>query len=321
MKAAIRHEYGSPDRVEIGEVQKPTARDHEVLIEVCAVSLNASDCESLAGTPVYTRMWGLFRPKFKTLGSDIAGRVEAVGKNVERLKPGDEVFGDIMGRFGGFAEYVCVPEDALTLKSPSLSFEEAAALPQAALVALQGLRDKGKVRAGQMVLINGAGGGSGTFAIQIAKLSGANVTGVDSGPKLDMMRSIGADHVVDYTREDFTKSGERYDLILDLVARRSILDLKRALSRNGVYVLAGGSMGQIFQTLILGSLISMTGSKKMGVLAVHQNRREDLIYIGNLIETGKIRVIIDKQYPLGEVKEALRYLADGHALGKVVITM
>lgn len=321
MKAAIRHEYGSPDRVEIGEVQKPTPRDHEVLIEVCAVSLNASDCESLTGTPVYTRMWGLFRPKFKILGSDIAGRVEAVGKNVEHLKPGDEVFGDIMGHFGGFAEYLCVPEDALMLKSPSLSFEEAAALPQAALVALQGLRDKGKVRAGQKVLINGAGGGSGTFAIQIAKLSGANVTGVDSEPKLDMMRSIGADHVVDYTREDFTRSGERYDLILDLVARRSIFDLKRALSRNGVYVLAGGSMGQIFQTLILGSLISMTGSKKMGMLAVEQNRREDLIYIGNLIETGKIRVVIDKQYPLGDVQEALRYLGDGHALGKVVITM
>jgi len=318
MKAAVRHDYGSPDGVELVEIDKPTAGDDEVLVEVRAVSLNASDWEALTGRPVYVRMWGLLRPKYKVLGSDIAGRVEAVGSNVTRFQPGDEVFGDVLGRWGGLAEYACVPADALMLKPAGMSFEEASAVPQAGCVALQGLRDAGRIQSGQRVLINGAGGGAGTFAVQLAKHFGAEVTGVDSGMKVDLMRSLGAEHVIDYRREDFTKNGQRYDLILDFVACRSIFDSKRALSPGGRYVAVGGSVPRILEAVVLGRLISMTG-KKMGVLAAEPNK--DLDVMIELIEAGTVAPVIDRRYPLSEAPQALRYLGEGRALGNVVVTV
>jgi NADPH:quinone reductase-like Zn-dependent oxidoreductase len=265
-------------------------------------------------------LFGLLKPKIKILGCDIAGQVEAVGRNVKQFQPGDEVFGDISGcGFGGFAEYVCARENALVLKPASMTFEEAAAIPQAAILALQGLRGKRQIQSGQKVLINGAGGGAGTFAVQIAKSFGAEVTGVDSTRKLDIMRSIGADHVIDYTKEDFTKSGQRYDLILDMAAHHSIFDYKRALSPKGIYVMVGGSMFRLFQVMFLGSLISMTTSKKMGILAHKPNK--DLAFMKELLEAGKVVPVIDKRYPLSEVPEALRYFGEGHAKGKLVITL
>ena len=319
MKAIVYTEYGLPDVLELKEVEQPTPKENEVLIKVHAVSVNASDWDFLRGTPLYIRMWGLLKPKHKILGSDIAGRVESVGGNVKQFQPGDEVFGDILYRWGGFAEYVCAPENELMLKPASMTFEQAAAVPQAALVALQGLRDKGKIQPGHKVLINGAGGGSGTFAVQIAKLLGAEVTGVDSTGKLDLMRSIGADHVIDYTQEDYTRNGQHYDLILDFVAFRSIFDTKRALSPKGTYVLVGGPLARIFQVLFLGPWISLTEGKKMGVLGAKPNKH--LAYMTGLIEAGKIVPVIDRRYPLNEVPEALRYLGGGHTKGKVVITL
>jgi NADPH:quinone reductase-like Zn-dependent oxidoreductase len=320
MKAIVYEKYGPPDVLALKEVEKPVPKDGELLIKVHATSVNASDCEFLRGAPLYVRMWGLLKPKIKILGSDIAGQVEAVGRKVKRFQPGDEVFGDIIYRKGGFAEYVCAPEDALALKPAGMTFEEAAAMPQAAVVALQGLRDKGHIGPGQKVLINGAGGGSGTFAVQIAKLFGAHVTGVDSAKKLEMMRSIGADRVIDYVQEDFTKNGQCYDLILDFVAYRSIFDCKRALSVKGIYVMVGGSMARILQAVILGPWISMTGRKKMGILAWKANRR-DLVFMTELFEAGKVVPVIDRCYPLSEVSEALRYLGEGDAKGKLVITL
>jgi NADPH:quinone reductase-like Zn-dependent oxidoreductase len=242
-----------------------------------------------------------------------------VGRKVKKFHPGDAVFGDILGRWGGFAEYVCAPEDALMLKPAGMTFEEAATIPQAALVALQGLRDKGKIQPGQNVLINGAGGGSGTFAVQIAKLFGATVTGVDSTLKLGLMLSIGADQVIDYTQEDFTRNGQQYDLILDFVASRSIFDYKRALTPGGMYIMVGGSLSHIFQTFFLGSLISLTTSKKMGILGAKPNK--DLVFMIELIESGKVNPVIDKRYPLRAVPEALRHLGEGRAKGKVVISV
>ena len=319
MKAIVYTKYGPPDVLQLKEVEKPTPEGNEVLIKVHAASLNSSDWEFLRGTPVYVRMWGLLKPKYKILGSDIAGRIEAVGKNVKQFQPSDEVFGDIMYRWGGFAEYVCAPENALMLKPASMTSEEAAAVPQAATVALQGLR-KGQIQPGQKVLINGAGGGAGTFAVQIAKSFGAEVTGVDSTRKLDMMRSIGADQVIDYTEEDFTQNGQHYDLILDIVGYHSIFDYKRALNPKGIYVMVGGSISLIFQTLFLGSWFSMTGSKKMGILG-HKQNQKDLAYMTELFETGKVVPVIDRRYTLIEVPEALRYFGAGYAKGKVVITL
>ena len=319
MKAIVCTKYGPPEILQLKEVEKPTPKDNEVLIRVHAASVNASDWEFLKGKPLYTRMWGLLKPKNQILGSDIAGRVEAVGGKVKRFRLDDAVFGDILERWGGFAEYVCAPEDALMLKPASMSFEEAAAVPQAAVVALQGLHDKGKIQRGQKVLINGAGGGGGSFAVQLAKLSGAEVTGVDNMEKLDMMRSMGADFVIDYIQEDFTQNGKLYDLILDFVASHSIFDYKRALTSSGMYVLVGGSMTHIFQTLFLGLLISITGTKKMGILGAKPNK--GLALMIELIESGKVVPVIDKRYPLSEVPKALRYLGEGHAKGKVVITM
>ena len=321
MKAIVYERYGSPDVLELKEVEKPVPKDNEILIKVYAASVNDWDWGLLRGKPFVNRLlFGLLKPKIKILGVDIAGQVEAVGRNVKKFQPGDEVFGDISGcGWGGFAEYVCALENALSLKPASITFEEAAAVPQAAVLALQGLRDKRQIQPGQRILINGAGGGAGTFAVQIAKSFGAEVTGVDSTSKLDMMRSIGADQVIDYTREDFTKNDQRYDLILDFAAYHSIFDYKRALSPKGIYVMVGGSSARIFQVMFLGPWISMTGSKKMGILAHKPNK--DLAFMKELFEAGKVVPIIDRRYPLNETAEALRYFGEGHARGKVVITV
>lgn len=252
MKAIVFTKYGTPDVLELKEVDKPIPKDDEVLIKVCAVSINDWDWGLLQGDFINRLLSGLLKPKKKILGSDIAGRIEAVGKNVKQFQPGDEVFGDLSGQWGGFAEYVCARENALALKPASMTFEEAAAIPQAAMLAIQGLRDKGQIQSGQKLLINGAGGGVGTFAIQIAKLYDVEVTGVDSSGKLDMLRSMGFDHVIDYTQEDFTKNGQRYDLILDVKTNRSMLDYMRALSPNGIYVTVGGSMVDFFKLYCCG---------------------------------------------------------------------
>ena len=320
MKAIVYTEYGPPGVLQLEAIEKPTPKDDEVLIKVQAVSVNRSDWEGLIGKPLYARIGGLRRPRRRILGSDIAGRVEAVGANVEQFQPGDEVFGDILGYMGGFAEYVRAPENRLALKPASMTFEQVAAIPQAAVIALQGIRDKGQVQPGQQVLINGAGGGAGTFAVQLAKLYGAEVTGVDNTGKLDFMRSLGADHVIDYSREDFTKNGKQYDLILDLIAHRSVFAYKRALRPNGSYFFVGGSVATLFQTLLLGPLVGRTAGKKIRILAVQPNL-EDMVYITELYEAGKVVPVIDRRYPLSEVAEALRYLGEGHAGGKVVITV
>lgn len=317
MKAIVYHEYGSPDVLHLTEVEKPAPKDDEVLIKVAVVSVNRSDWENLTGKPLYARIGGLLKPRHQILGSDIAGRVEMAGKNIRQFRPGDEVFGHILTYTGGFAEYVCVPEKALAPKPASLTFEEAAAIPEAALIALQGIRDKGQVQPGQKVLINGAGGGAGTFAVQLAKLYGAEVTGVDHTEKLDFLRSLGADHVIDYTQEDFTKNGKQYDLILDVVAYRSVFVCRRALRPNGRYFFVGGSAATMFQILLLGSWMR---SKKIRVLAVSPNPK-DLVFITELCEAGKIVPVIDRRYPLSEVALALRYLGEGRAKGKVVITV
>ena len=320
MKAIVYHEYGSPAVLKLEEVQKPTPADNQLLIKVYAVSINRSDWEGLTGKPLYARIGGLLKPRDKILGSDIAGRIEAVGKDVRQFKPGDEVFGLMMNYGGGFAEYVCKSEKALALKPAAMTFEEASAIPQAAFIALQGIREKGNVQPGQKVLINGAGGGTGTYAIQLAKLAGAEVTGVDNTEKLDLMKSLGADHVIDYTREDFTKNGRQYDLILDLIAYHSVFAYQRALKPNGNYFVAGGSVFTMFQILLLGPWIRRTTSKNIRVLMV-QTDSKDLVYITELIEARKLVTVIDKRYSFSETPEALRYLGEGHAKGKVVITV
>jgi NADPH:quinone reductase-like Zn-dependent oxidoreductase len=333
MKAIVYTKYGSPDVLQLKEVEKPTPKDDEALVRIHAASLNAADFEMLRGT-WSARFGGLLKPRHKILGSDIAGRIEAVGRNVKQFHPGDGIWGDLSAcGFGAFAEYVCVPENALRLKPASMTFEEAAAVPSAGVVALQNLRgvgssslsfllsDTGHLQSGQKVLIDGAGGGVGTFAVQIAKSFGAEVTGVDSTRKLDMLRSIGADHVIDYTQADFTKSGQQYDFILEVVASRSIFDYKRALSPKGIYVMVGGSLAAILQGFLLGPLISMTGSKKMGSVMWKPNNQEDLAILEELFVAGKVAPVIDRRYPLREVPEALRYLEAGHAKGKVVITV
>jgi NADPH:quinone reductase-like Zn-dependent oxidoreductase len=320
MKAIVYTKYGSPEVLQLKEVAKPTPKDDEVLIKVQAVSVNRSDWEGLSGKPLYARLGGLLKPRHHILGSDIAGRVEMAGRHIRRFRPGDEVFGDILPRLGGFAEYVCARESALAPKPASMTFEEAAAIPQAAVIALQGTRDKGKIQPGQKVLITGAGGGAGTFAVQLAKLYGAEVTGVDNTGKLDFMRSLGADHVIDYTREDFTKNGKQYDLILDVVAHRSVFAYKRALGSRGSYFLTGGSVTTIFQVLLLGPWIRGITGKKMRILAVQPNL-EDLVYVTELYEAGKVVPFIDRRYPLSEIPEALRYLGEGRTKGKVVITV
>ena len=322
MKAIVYTEYGPPDVFQLKEVQKPVPNDDEVLVKVHAASVNSADVSMSKGAPFLVRVWsGLLKPKYQILGADIAGRVEAVGKNIKQFQPGDEVFGDISGDgWGGFAEYVTVSEGALLLKPDNLTFEEAAAVPQAAVVALQGLRDKGQIRPGKKVLINGASGGIGSFAVQISKSFGAEVTGVCSTKNFDAVRSYGADHVIDYTQEDFTQNEQRYDVIFAVAGYHSLSDYKRALTPTGIYVGSVNSTALIFQTLLLGPIITMTGDKKMVNLMAEANN-EDLDFVKELLEAGKVVPVIDRRYPLSEVAEAIRYYGNGHARGKVVITM
>ena len=318
MKGIVQEKYGSPDVLHLAELEKPVPTDDQILIKIHAVSINGSDREGLIGKPLYARTSGLLRPGNRILGSDIAGRVEFAGKNVTDFKPGDAVFGELPGYQGGFAEYACTHGKTLALKPASLTFEQAAAIPQGGVIALQGIRDQGKVQAGQKVLINGAGGSAGAFAIQLARLCGAEVTGVDNAGKLDFIRSLGADHVIDYAKEDFTRNGRQYDLILDLIAHRSVFACQRALPPNGTYFLVGGSLAVIFQILLLGSWIRRNNAKKIGMLMVPQNRK-DLIAVTELCEAGKISPVIDRVYSLEEVPEAMRYVVEGGAKGKVVI--
>jgi NADPH:quinone reductase-like Zn-dependent oxidoreductase len=321
MKAIVATKYGSPDVLQFKEVAKPTPKDNEVLVKIHAAAVTVGDVIVMKGEPFLVRFWsGLLEPKHKIPGKEMAGRVEAVGGNVTQFQPGDAVFGDLsVCGLGAFAEYVSVPENAIALKPINMSFEEAAAVAESAIVALQGLR-KGKIQPGQKVLINGASGGVGTFAVQIAKSFGAVVTAVCSTRNLAMARSIGADHVIDYTQEDFTKNGQRYDLILAANGYHSISDYKRALSPKGIYVMTGGSGAQLFQAMLQGPWISMTGSKTMGNMLVKPNKN-DLVFMKELLEAGKVVPVIDRRYPLREVPEALRYLEEGHARGKVVITI
>lgn len=323
MKAIVSNKYGPPDVLELQEVEKPIPLDNQVLVKVHAASVNYGNVVLLRGEPFLARLaFGLLKPKYSIPGGDIAGLVEAVGKNVKQFQPGDEVFGDLStSGWGGFAEYVSVPERALARKPANLSFEEAAAVPMAAVTALQALRDKGKIQAGQKVLIHGASGGVGTFAVQIAKSFGAEVTAVCSTRHVDIARSIGADHVIDYTREDFAKQTRRYyDLILAANGNRSIWDYKRALRPNGTYVMVGGAGAQMFQAMAFGPWISMAGSKKMGNM-LQRASQEDLIFVKELLEAGKVKPVIDRSYTLSEVPEAFRYFEEGHAQGKVVITV
>ena len=313
MQAVVYREYGTPDVLEVREIDLPPISDDEVLVRIHASSINSWDWDLLRGAPWYARIGGLRTPQYSVLGADVAGRVEAVGGDVERFQVGDEVFGDLSASgWGGFAEYTAARAKALAHKPASMTFDEAAAIPQAAVLALQGLRDKMEIEPGQKVLINGAGGGTGTFGIQIAKSYGAHVTGVDSAAKLDMLTSIGADHVIDYTKEDFTNNGERYDLILDVVANRSTGAYKRSLTPDGVCVVVGGTTATLLRALVL-------GGRKVTILA-HKPNPVDLAHLADMFEAGTIAPVIDSRFELHDAAEALRYFGTGTVQGKVVIT-
>jgi NADPH:quinone reductase-like Zn-dependent oxidoreductase len=322
MKAIVHTKYGPPDVLQLREVAKPVPKDNEVLIKVHAASVNTLDL-AMSG-PLLARIitGGILKPKDPRLGVDLAGRVEAIGINVTQFQPGDEVFGSYKG---AFAEDVTVPENKLTLKPANLSFEAAAAVPVAALTALQGLRDKGQIQPGQKVLIHGASGGVGSFAVQLAKAFGAEVTAVCSTRYVGIARSIGADQVIDYTQEDCTRNGQQYDLILAVNGYHPIFAYRRALSPKGVYVLVGGSKAHIYQALLqamlLGPVISRTGRQKMGFMGIAKINQKDLVYVKELLEAGRVVPVIDRCYPLRETADALRYLEEGHARGKVVITV
>jgi len=322
MKAIVCTKYGPPDVLQLKELPKPTPKENEVLVKIHAASVNAADLETLRGDLI-VRIAAPRKPMYEILGSDIAGRVEAVGEKVTQFMPGDEVWGDLSfpNGLGAFAEYVSVAENVLASKPTSMTFEQAAAYPQAAIIALQSLRDKGKIQPGKKVLINGAGGGMGTFAVQIAKYYGAEVTGVDRPEKLDLLRSLGADHVIDFTQQDYTRSGQQYDVILDVAAYHSVFDYQRALSPDGTFMIVGGSTGTLLQVVILGTLISKTGSKKIGINAWEPNNREDLELLAELFEAGKVVPVIDRRYPLSEVPNALRYLDTGNVQGKLIINV
>lgn len=323
MKAIVYKKFGQPDVLHLEEVKKPFPGDDEVLVKVFAASINAGDWHLLTGDPLLMRFTGvgILTPKNSILGSDVAGRVEAVGRKVRQFRPGDEVFGDIFGLgSGSFAEYVSVPESVLALKPSNISFEEAAAVPLAAVTALQGLRDRGHIQARQKVLINGASGGVGTFAIQIAKAFGTEVTAVCSTRNVEMARSIGANHVIDYTKEDFTKNGIQYDLILAVNGYQPLSAYKRALTPQGNYVFTGGSAAQTIQSLFLGPIMSKTDGQKMTSVYQKANQK-DLRIIRDLLEDGRIKPVIDARYPLSETPEAFRYFGRGHARGKVIINI
>ena len=319
MKAIVCTQYGSPDVLQFKEIAKPAPADDEVLIKLYAASVNPIDSFAMRGPLFFLPMIRrLLKPKYKVIGSDIAGRVEAVGKDVKQFQPGDEVFG--AKGWGGFAEYVCATEDRLALKPANLSFEDAAALPVAAITALQSLRDKGLIQRGHKVLIDGASGGVGTFAVQIAKSFWAEVTASCSTRNVDTARRIGADHVIDYTQEDFARRGERYDLILGANVHHSMFDYRRALSRNGIFVMVGGGKGVILQAMLLAPILSRIGSKKMRFFMAKINTK-DLGVLKELVEAGVVAPVVDRRYPLRDAAEALRYREEGHARGKVVITV
>ena len=320
MKAILQNKYGSPNDLHLAEIPKPAPTDDQILIKIIAVSLNGSDKENLTGKPFYARINGLFRPKNPIPGSDIAGIVEAVGKNATEFKVGDEIFGEIPWYRGGLAEYVCTDGHTMTIKPLKLSFEEAAAIPQAGSIAYRGIIVEGDAQPGQKVLINGGGGSGGSFAIPLAKMVGAEVTGVDNGHKLEFMRSLGADDVIDYTREDFTQNGQQYDLILDLFATRPVGHYERALAPNGKYFAVGGPVHRIIPLVMRSSGIKKKTGKTVQLLAVPQNR-EDLLAITELVESGKISPMIDKQFPLEKAADAFRYMLDGQAKGKLIINV
>jgi NADPH:quinone reductase-like Zn-dependent oxidoreductase len=323
MKAIVQTEYGSADVLRLADVDKPVVSDNGVLVRVHAASVHAGDWHLMRGTPFLIRFifGGVLKPKIKILGTDAAGKVEAVGKDVTQFKPGDEVFGDLSEcGFGAFAEYVCVPETALALKPANLTFEEAATVPGSALAALQGLRDVGRIQSGQKVLINGASGGVGSFAVQIAKAFGAEVTGVCSTNKVDMVRAIGADHVINYTKDGGIPKGQRYDLILDAAAYRSVFDYPPALNPKGTYVLVGGSTARLFFVMFFGSLISKIIRRNVKFLVTKPNQA-DLAILRDFIEAGKISPFIDQRYTLSEVPAAIRHLEQRQVRGKVSITV
>jgi NADPH:quinone reductase-like Zn-dependent oxidoreductase len=320
MKAIVRTQYGSPDVLQFAEIATPTPAADEVLIKLCAASVNPLDLFLMKGMPWNRAIPGLQTPKRKVLGCDIAGRVEAVGKNAQQFKLGDEVFGVTGFEGNGFAEYVCAIEKKLALKPANLSFEEAAAVPIAGITALQGLRDKGRIQPGHMVLIEGASGGVGTFAVQLAKAFGAEVTALCSTRNVEIARSIGADHVLDYTQVDFARSGQRYDLILAANAHHPILDYWRALRPEGIYVAAGGAVLRILQALLLGPVLSLFERKKIRFFVANINQK-DLVFLKGLLEAGKVMPVIDRRYKLRDAADALRYVAAGHAQGKVVLTV
>jgi NADPH:quinone reductase-like Zn-dependent oxidoreductase len=315
MKAIIHRTYGSPDVIEIRDVAQPVPADNEILVRVHAASLNRSDWEALTGSPAYARMNGLLKPRRQILGSDVAGTVEAVGKHHRDFQVGDAVFGEMETYSDGFAEYVCTRGNHWTRKPQELTFEQAAAIPQAGVIAMQGIKSGAR-----RVLINGAGGGTGMFAIQLAKSYGAEVTGVDNGGKLDFMRSLGADHVIDYRQDDFTKSGHQYDLVLDLIADRSPSDYARALTAGGTYYAVGGSLTTFFPIMILRPWIRRTANKHVRILVVRRNR-EDLDRVTELCRTGKLVPVIDRIYPFDRAADALRALGEGSIKGKAVITL
>jgi NADPH:quinone reductase-like Zn-dependent oxidoreductase len=320
MKSVLFNRYGGPELLQLIDAAVPQPKPGEVLVKVLASSINSWDADLLRGEFTNRLIFGLRKPTIKTLGADVAGRIEAVGAQVTRFSPGQEVWGDLCNLgWGGFAEYVCAPESAFELKPRTMSFEQAAAVPQAGLLALQGLCGIGKVHAGLKVLINGAGGGVGIFAIQIAKVLGAEVTGVDRPEKLAMLRSLGADHVVDFTVEDFTRRAERYDLILDVITNRSIFDYLRVLKPSGTYVTVGGFLKRLLQILILGRWIKLMTKKHTRVLVYKPNK--GLNELKDLIETGKLVSIVDGPYRLSEIREAFRHFANGRHLGKIVINV
>jgi NADPH:quinone reductase-like Zn-dependent oxidoreductase len=320
MKAIVYTKYGSPDVLQFKEVEKPAPTDDQILVKIYAASANPLDWHLMRASPFLARLaGGLRKPKDPRLGADFAGRVEAVGANVAQFQPGDEVFG---ASTGAFAEYICVAESEVALKPANLSFEQAAAVPVAATTALQGLRDTGQIHTGQRVLVNGASGGVGTFAVQIARAFGTEVTGVCSTRNLDMVRSIGADHAIDYMKEDFTRTGQHYDLIYDAVGNRSVSAYRRALNHGGTCVVAGfTSLPRLFEHMLIGPLRSKIGDKKVGLMGTAQIKQKDLVSLRELLEAGKVTPVIDRRYSLREVPEAIRYLEAKHARGKVVITV
>jgi NADPH:quinone reductase-like Zn-dependent oxidoreductase len=323
MKAIVRDEYGPPETLRLEEVDRPVPADDQVLVRVRGTSLNTADLDYLKGYPKVVRlMSGLGKPRDRLLGLDVAGTIESIGDDVSEFSSGDRVWGDLSAyRYGAFAEYVVAPARVFSPIPAGLDFERAAAMPHSAVLALQGLLGKGPVRAGEKVLIVGAGGCVGPFAVQIARNFGAEVTAVDHTGKVDMLRSIGADHVIDYTLEDVVRNGETYDLILDIAARRSFLAYRRSLAPNGRYVQIAHSLTGFFAALVLGGLVSLMGSKRLGIFMWRPSRREDLEFLGRLVLDGKLEPLIDRRYPLAEVPEALSYQAGGRAQGKVVITV